>query len=73
MNVGVYDLGDVCDIVDNMITMAEKHREALRQEYDEVIYAEIHPDLYRKFASWGAIDYLEIAHFIKVKPKTGVA
>ena len=69
MNVGAYDLGDVCEIVDSMITMADRHRAALRQEYDEVIYAEVHPNLYRKFADWGALDYLEIAHFIRVKAK----
>lgn len=67
MNIGAYDLGDVCEIVDNMITMAGKHRAALRQEYDTIIIAEVSGPLFEKLVAWGAIDYLEIAHHIHVK------
>ena len=69
MNVGAYDLGDVCDVVDNMINAAELHRKALRMEHDTIITAEVSRTLFGKLTAWGAIDYLEIAYHIHVKIK----
>lgn len=69
MKIGMVDLGNVVDVVDNMISAAELHRKALRMEYDTIITAEVSGPLFDKLVAWGAIDYLEIAYHIHVKIK----
>ena len=63
------NLQDVNETVDSMITMAERHRAALRKPHDEIIYAEVAPKFHRDMKACGSLDYLEIAHNIIVTPR----
>lgn len=58
-----------CEITDKMIDAANRHRDKLGKPHDEPVHAEVSPKLYRDMIAWGAVDYLDIAWNIHVKPK----
>ena len=59
----------VTEVVDKMIDAAVKHRNKLKQSFDDPIHAEVSAPLYSQMQAWGATDYLDIAYNIRVKPK----